>query len=368
MAVSTAIDHIQLRPLMYVRELSDEALHSDLLKRMLDKITAWNSDPKKRSDGAVEVNLDDKKVEICYHAGIIPCNRMELVFVGVPSGGMRPSNFPYDYNWWVLATANALSSRFVAESIAKGKMRRMVFEKGRLVDDTGEMDAPAGAAGLMRIAFQPDKAFWGDYAWREDVVETMLREYACLHTELAFTLNGDRWYEAPQGLQDLLTDRLTAKPLYPIIHLLDGGGSWDNENRCVKDSVELAFTHCNQSGERYYSYFSGRCTPQGGRHQDALRREIVHTLNAYYGIKWRADCLCNGLVAALSVHIESCPTGDEQEVWNEIVKSKYDFTVKAKRLICDFVREELPRYLRQHPDTAELLRAVISGKRSVISD
>ena len=149
--------------------------------------------------------------------------------------------------------------------------------------------------------------------------------------------HGDRRYGAPQGLQDLLTDRLTAKPLYPIIHLLDGGGSWDDENRCVKDSVELAFTHCNQSGERYYSYFSGRCTPQGGRHQDALRREIVHTLNAYYGIKRRADCLCYGLVAALSVHVESCPTGDEQEVWNEIVKSKYDFTVKAKRLICDLI-------------------------------
>ena len=65
----------------------------------------------------------------------------------------------------------------------------------------------------------------------------------------------------------MLADRLTAEPLYPIIHLRDGGGSWDDENECVKDGVELAFTHCNQRGEQYYSYLSGRCT----RKADGIR-------------------------------------------------------------------------------------------------
>ena len=364
--MATTIDDIQLHPQMYVRKLNGEALHNDLLKRVLDKIAALNCYPMARSNGAVDVKLEDKTVEIRYHASIMHCNRMELDFTRVMSGGMRPSNRPpyvdlLGYLLEHLVTVNALSSRFVAESIAWGKTRKVVFEKGRLVADTGEMDAPAGATGFMRIAFRPDEAFWGEYAWREDVVEAMLREYTYLYTELAFTLNGDRRYEAPQGLQDLLADRLTAEPLYPIIHLRDGGGSWDDENECVKDGVELAFTHCNQRGEQYYSYLSGRCTPQGGRHQDALRREMVRTLNAYYGIKRRGDRLRNGLVAALSVHVDSYSVGEEQEVWNKIVTSKDNFTLKAERLVCNFVRAELPRYLRQHPDTAERLRTVING-------
>ena len=58
------------------------------------------------------------------------------------------------------------------------------------------------------------------------------------------------------GQSDLLTDRMTATALYDIVHLKG-------------EDIEIAFTHCNQNGEEYYSFVNGQHTTLGGTHQAA---------------------------------------------------------------------------------------------------
>ena len=84
-------------------------------------------------------------------------------------------------------------------------------------------------------------------------------------------------------------------------------------------------------------------------------------MNAYYGIKRRGDRLRNGLVAALSVHVDSCPVGNGQEVWNKNSKKQRQFHAKGGTARLQFRAGGTARYLRQHPDTAERLRTVING-------
>ena len=92
------------------------------------------------------------------------------------------------------------------------------------------------------------------------------------------------------GLLDLLKEKLSADPLYPIIHL-EG------------EDIEVAITHTNSYGEEYYSFVNGQFTTQGGTHQGAFREAYVKVIRDFFGKSYEAVDVRGGLVAAISVKV-----------------------------------------------------------------
>jgi topoisomerase-4 subunit B len=159
------------------------------------------------------------------------------------------------------------------------------FGQGLVVAEMKKPDKSDEHSGTV-VAFEPDAAIFGQYAWNLEFVEAMLRNYAYLNTGLTLSLNGSK-FKSKNGLLDLLEENLAGRetPLYPIIHLSD-------------HDIDVAFTHTEQSGEEYYSFVNGQHTTMGGTHLSAFREAIVNTIRNYYKKQFEAGDIRSGIVAA----------------------------------------------------------------------
>ena len=154
----------------------------------------------------------------------------------------------------------------MVESYREGEMKHAEFSKGKITSES-PLQKTTEANGTL-VKFVPDNTIFTNYKYREDYIETMLRNYAYLNTGLAIVFNGKRFFSR-NGLLDLLNENITSDGLYPIIHLKG-------------EDIEIAFTHTDQYGEEYYSFVNGQHTTQGGTHQGAFREAIARTIKEYY--------------------------------------------------------------------------------------
>ena len=142
------------------------------------------------------------------------------------------------------------------------------------------------------------------------------------------------------GLEDLLKDRMTNDPLYPIIHLKG-------------EDIEIAFTHANQYGEEYYSFVNGQHTTQGGTHQSAFKEHIAKTIKEFFG-KYEYGDIRTGIVAAIAINVE-------EPVFESQTKIKLGSTQMApdgdtiNKYVGDFIKQHVDNYLHIHQDVAEVI-------------
>ena len=348
------MEHVRTRPGMYIGRLGDGSLPEDgiyvLLKEVIDNsidefkmnagdrieinITKPDSDsPQEGKGGSVSVRD--------YGRGIPQGKLIEAVSV-LNTGGKYDSKAfkkSVGLNGVGVKAVNALSTRFEVASYRDGKVRRATFERGILKSDVTEDSQDETGTYIF---FEPDNTLFKDYAFHDDIVENMLRNYTYLNTGLAIMYNGRRILSR-HGLEDLLKDRMTNDALYPIIHLKG-------------DDIEVAFTHANQYGEEYYSFVNGQHTTQGGTHQSAFKEHIAKTIKEFFG-KYEYGDIRTGIVAAIAINVE-------EPVFESQTKIKLGSTQMApdgdtiNKYVGDFIEQQVDNYLHIHQDVAE----VIEGK------
>jgi topoisomerase-4 subunit B len=234
------MEHVRLRPGMYIGKLGDGSQNDDGVYVLLKEVVDNSIDEFKMNAGKrIEIDITDhKRVSVRdYGRGIPQGKLMEAVSV-LNTGGKYDSKAfkkSVGLNGVGVKAVNALSAYFEASSYRDGKVRTVVFEKGTMVSDT-TMSAGPEETGT-RIVFEPDNTLFVGYSFRTAYIEDMLRNYTYLNTGLTIMFNGKRILSR-NGLVDLLTDKMTRPTLYPIIHL-------------KTDEIEIAFTHTDQYGEEY---------------------------------------------------------------------------------------------------------------------
>ena len=340
----TGLEHIRLRPGMYIGRLGDGSSSEDGIYVLLKEVFDNSIDEFKMKAGTrIEVNVDDNmRISVRdYGRGIPQGKLIESVSILNTSGKFDSKAFKKSIglNGVGVKAVNALSHRFEVASFRDGKVRRAVFEKGQLKSDTTE---PTQDENGTYIYFEPDGELFKNYRFHDDIIETMLRNYTYLNIGLTIMYNGRRILSR-HGLQDLLKDRMTNDALYPIIHLQG-------------DDIEIAFTHANQYGEEYYSFVNGQHTTQGGTHQSAFKEHIARTIKEYFG-KYEYGDIRTGIVAAIAINVE-------EPVFESQTKIKLGSTQMApdgesiNKYVGDFVKQQVDNYLHIHADVAE----VIEGK------
>jgi len=233
---------------------------------------------------------------------------------------------------------NALSEKFMAQSFREGQTRKAVFEKGKLTFDSGIIESDAERGTL--ITFTPDHEMFDGYEYRDEVVETMLRNYVYLNTGLTIVYNGKK-ITSRNGLTDLLNENMTVPALYPIIHLKG-------------EDIEVAFTHCDQYGEEYYSFVNGQHTTQGGTHQSAFREAVAKTIKEFNSKNMEYTDIRNGIVAAIAVNVEE-PVFESQTKTKLGSRDIAPGGISVNKFISDFIKTELDNYLHRNLETAEIL-------------
>ena len=345
-------EHIRLRPGMYIGRLGDGSLAEDGIYVLLKEVIDNSIDEFKMKAGdRIEVNVDDcLRVSVRDYGRGIPQGKLIEAVSVLNTGGKYDSKAfkkSIGLNGVGVKAVNALSSHFEVHSYREGKVRKAVFECGKLVSDITEASNDENGTYIF---FEPDATLFQNYQFHDEIVETMLRNYTYLNTGLAIMYNGRRILSR-RGLEDLLKDRMSADALYPIIHLQG-------------DDIEIAFTHANQYGEEYYSFVNGQHTTQGGTHQSAFKEHIAKTIKEFFQKNFEYGDIRTGIVAAIALNVEEPMFESQTKIkLGSLTMAPVPATVDAdhpmppsiNKYVGDFIKQEVDNYLHKNPDTADVM-------------
>ena len=336
---------------MYIGKLGDGS-HADdgiyvLLKEVLDNAL----DEHMMGFGKqIVVEISSEVVSVRDYGRGIPLDKVKDVSSKMNTGGKYDSKAfkkSVGLNGVGIKAVNALSSSFFIQSYRDGMSNSVSYACGEVVSESGLMptDEPNGTL----VQFSPDGTIFKNYAYREELIEPLLKNYVFLNTGLTILLNG-RKFHSRNGLVDLLNEYMTTEPLYPIIHLSGA-------------DIEVVITHSNQYGEEYYSFVNGQHTTQGGTHLTAFREAATRTIKEFYAKNFEYTDIRNGMVAAISIKVEE-PVFESQTKTKLGSKDVGPEGPTIAKFIGDFLKKELDNYLHKNGEVADvMLKKILASEK-----
>ena len=354
------MEHIRLRPGMYIGKLGDGSSHDDgiyvLIKEVIDNaIDEFTSGFGKKIE--VKINFADRRVSIRDYGRGIPLGKLVEAVSKLNTGAKYDSKVfqkSVGLNGVGTKAVNALSSYFKVQSIREGKTRIAEFSDGKLTNDSGIVADTTGTDNGTLVEFVPDSKLFGNYHFISEYVERRIWNYAYLNHGLTLYYNDKRYY-SKNGLLDLLENNLQSDALYPVIHIKEG-------------DFEAAFTHVNgQSNDYYFSFVNGQHTTEGGTHQSAFREAYARVVKDFIKKDYPPEVIRQGLVCALCVRIQE-PVFEAQTKTKlgstHLEPNKVDGTNDSPLLktdVLDILKRNLDDYLHMHSETADALLAKINA-------
>ena len=344
-------EHIRRRPGMYIGKLGDGS-HADdgiyvLLKEVLDNAL----DEHMMGFGKqIVVEISSEVVSVRDYGRGIPLDKVKDVSSKMNTGGKYDSKAfkkSVGLNGVGIKAVNALSSSFFIQSYRDGMSNSVSYACGEVVSESGltPTDEPNGTL----VQFSPDGTIFKNYAYREELIEPLLKNYVFLNTGLTILLNG-RKFHSRNGLVDLLNEYMTTEPLYPINHLSGA-------------DIEVVITHSNQYGEEYYSFVNGQHTTQGGTHLTAFREAATRTIKEFYAKNFEYTDIRNGMVAAISIKVEE-PVFESQTKTKLGSKDVGPEGPTIAKFIGDFLKKELDNYLHKNGEVADvMLKKILASEK-----
>ncbi len=356
------LEHVRLRPGMYIGKLGDGNADDDGIYVLLKEVIDNSIDEfRMRCGSSIDIKLNDRTLSIRDFGRGIPQGKMIAAVSVMNTGGKYDTKAfqkSVGLNGVGTKAVNALSEHFTVKSFRDGMVKQADFERGKLVKEY-DLEPTSEKNGTL-VVFTPDEEIFGKYAFRTEYIEKMLRNYTYLNTGLTLVFNGQK-FVSRNGLLDLLQDRSTSDPLYPIVHLKG-------------DDIEIAFTHSDQYGEEYYSFVNGQNTTQGGTHQSALREHLARTIKEYYNKNFELADIRSGIVAAIAINVIE-PTFESQTKIKlgstnmapdkDSEGNPYQWSgISVNKFVGDFVSKEVDNYLHKNPMMAEtLLKKIIDSEK-----
>lgn len=344
-------EHIRRRPGMYIGKLGD-GTHADdgiyvLLKEVLDNaIDEYMMGYGKQ----IIVDIDEVSVTVRDHGRGIPLDKVKDVSSKMNTGAKYDSKAfkkSVGLNGVGIKAVNALSTEFYICSYRDGKCKSLLYNQGNVVTDFPE--EPTSEENGTLVRFVPDETIFKGYKYKDDFIESLLKNYVYLNSGLTILFNGRRFH-SKNGLVDLLNEKMTAEPLYPIIHLKG-------------DDIEVVITHINQYGEEYYSFVNGQHTTQGGTHLTAFREAASRTIKEFYNKNFDYSDIRNGIVAAVSIKVEE-PVFESQTKTKLGSRDVGPDGPSVSKFIGDFLKKELDNYLHKNAETADaLLKKILESEK-----
>ena len=338
-------EHIRLRPGMYIGKLGDGSSPDDGIYVLLKEIMDNSIDEYVMGHGkTIEVTVHEKEITIRDYGRGMPLGKVNECVSKINTGAKYDSKVfkkAVGLNGVGSKAVNALSVKFVAQSVREGKTKLVSYERGLLIDDPaiGNSDEKNGTI----ISFVPDGVIFGNFRYLFEYIEEMLWNYVFLNNGLTILFNGQRFF-AKNGLHDLLERNINGNGpvLYPIIHIKEG-------------DFECAFSHSSRAySEEYFSFVNGQHTTSGGIHQTAFKEAIVRTIREFYGKDFETSDIRTSIFAAISIKVS-------EPVFESQTKTKLGSQYMepggqtVRNYINDIIKRNLDNYLHIHHETAELL-------------
>ena len=345
----SGLEHIRLRPGMYIGRLGDGTTPEDGIYILLKEVIDNSIDEFKMNAGnRIEINVEDNlRISVRdYGRGIPQGKLIESVSELNTSGKFDTDKAKKAFeksigmNGVGVKAVNAMSSYFEVRSYRDGSVRKAIFYKGVLQSDVTEATHEKNGTFIL---FEPDDTKFLNYHFHDDILESMMKMYSYVNAGLSFILNGQSIFSR-RGLEDILLDKMTSDMLYPIVHLKG-------------EDIDIAFTHTGQYSEDYYSFANGQYTTYGGTHLSAFKEHIARTIKEYFG-KYEYSDIRAGLVAAIAINVEN-PILDGQTKGKLTSNTMTSDGIGINKYVGDFIKKEVDNYLHRHQDIVQIIERKI---------
>ena len=332
------LEHIRLRPGMYIGSLGDGSNENDGIYILLKEGIDNSIDEFSQGFGSkIDIEIKDGRVKIRDYGRGIPLGKLEECVSDVNTGAKYNNSVfkqAIGMNGVGIKATNALSSYFRAASVRDGRMAVVEYQKGeKLSSKTGR--AKEGVPNGTYLEFVPDTELFGKYNFDMSYVEKRLWNYAYLNPGLKIKCNGVEYF-SENGIKDLLINEMDGvkKAIYTIF---DYKG----------DNLQFVLTHTASLDKYVFSFVNGQSTDDGGTHVNAFLDGFTKGINSFYKKNYDIKDVTSGLICALKV-------GLDNPMFTSQTKNKLG-NVEIRTPIMNEVQTATDDWLRHNPDIAGAL-------------
>ena len=333
------LEHIRLRPGMYIGSLGDGSNENDgiyiLLKEGIDNsIDEFSQGFGKR----IDIEINNGRVKIRDYGRGIPLGKLDDCVSNVNTGAKYNNNVfkqAIGMNGVGIKATNALSSYFRAASIRDGKMAVVEYKKGEKTAQPKLGNAKPGTPNGTYLEFEPDAELFGKYQFNMEYVEKRLWNYAYLNPGLLIKCNG-KDYISENGIEDLLMNEMgkETKPIYKLFN-------------CQGETIQFVLTHVNALDKCVFSFVNGQSTEDGGTHVTSFLDGFTKGVNSFFKKNYDEKDVTSGLLCALKIGIDN-------PMFTSQTKNKLG-NVEIRVPIINAVQTAVDDWLRHNPDVAGAL-------------
>ncbi len=359
--VLKGLEPVKQRPGMYTR--TDNPLHiiQEVLDNAADEALAGHGKKIKvilHSDGSVTIEDDGRGIPFGLHpeenAPVI-----ELVFTRLHAGGKfdKGKGGAYSFSGGLhgvgVSVTNALGKRLEATSYREGKVARLVFAGGEVVEPLALRAAQAGQDRKQgtTVRVWPDAKYFESAALPMAELTHLLRSKAVLMPGVSVSLVVEKTKDSQTwlykgGLRDYLMQTLPADPVIPMFEgqgFADGAGDF-----AEGEGADWAVAFTEDGAPVRESYVNLIPTSAGGTHDSGLRDGLFNAVKSFielHSLLPKGVKLMPEDVFARASYVLSAKVLDPQ--FQGQIKERLN-SRDAVRLVSSFVRPALELWLNEH--------------------
>jgi DNA gyrase subunit B len=355
--VLEGVEHVRLRPGMYIGTTSQRGLHHlvyEVVDNSIDEAMAGYCDRivvRLLADGGVSVEDNGRGIPVKPIPKVKDRRPAVTVVLTTLNAGGKFGGGGYRISGGLhgvgVSVVNALSERLEAVVRRDGFTWTQSFARGKAVGKLarGKASKKTGTT----ISFWPDPEVFEEISFKREVLAERLRELAFLNAGIEIRLVDEREEKAVEetfrfsgGLTDFVKHLATGKDaLTKVIHFTQPGEDAE---------VDIALQWNAGYAESLHSFANTINTHEGGMHEEGFKKALTNVVNRYARgkglLKDKDDNVIGedireGLIAIVSVKLPD-PQFEGQtktKLGNTSMRSMVETTVNA----------ELATWLEEHP-------------------
>ncbi|RUS65298.1 DNA topoisomerase IV subunit B [Pseudorhodobacter sp. E13] len=290
------MEHVRLRPGMYIGGKDDRALHhmvAEIIDNSMDEAVAGHAtwiEVELHENGHVSVRDNGRGIPVGMHPKVPNKSALEVIFCTLNAGG-KFSGDSYQTSGGLhgvgSSVVNALSDHLRVEVAVNRELFAMEFSRGVPQGPLAKIGAAPNRRGTS-VTFHPDPQIFGSLHLKPHRLFKMARSKAYLFSGVEIRWktaipDGDTPMEAtfrfPGGLADYLNENLTGATTYADKPF--AGKVSFTEKYNVPGSVEWAINWTPSRDGFIQSYTNTVPTPEGGTHESGFWTAILKGIRAY---------------------------------------------------------------------------------------
>jgi DNA gyrase subunit B len=285
------VDHVRLRPGMYVGSVDEKGLHHlvyELVDNSIDEVMAGharNIVVRVNGDGSLSVEDDGRGIPVDKHEDESSrqgrdVSALEVAMTNLKAGGKFDKK-SYKTSGGLhgigVKAVNFLSQWCEVEVCRSGHVYQQEYERGVPLASVKRVGSTTKRG--TKVTFKPDPTIFSTTKFQFDILQKRLRELAFLNNGVRIKFHDERNGESEEfyyerGIVEFIEHlNRASEPLHNDVIFIKG------ESEGVQ--FEVALQYANEYTENLHSYVNNIHTPDGGTHVAGFRTALTRTLNNY---------------------------------------------------------------------------------------